>query len=40
MCAAGYDVINRILCRTPLDRDRFPAVHQTLAQYFTMLGAA
>ncbi len=40
MCAAGYDVINRVSCRKPLDNDRFLAVRQAFARHFPRLGTA
>src|SRR5206468_142779 len=34
MCAVGYDVINRVSCRKPLDNGRFLAVRQAFALHF------
>jgi len=40
MCAAGYDVINRVSCRKPLDNDRFLSVRQAFERHFLKLRTA
>jgi hypothetical protein len=37
LCAAGYDVINRVACRKPLDAARFEEIRAAFAVHFPRL---